>query len=27
LRKLVLVKIGAEALQKSQPNNPPTLAK
>jgi hypothetical protein len=27
LRKLVLVKIGAEALQKSQPNTPPPLAK
>jgi hypothetical protein len=27
LRKLVLVKIGAQALQKSQPNTPPPLAK
>jgi hypothetical protein len=27
LRKLVLVKIGAEALQKSQQNTPPSLAK
>jgi hypothetical protein len=27
LRRLVLVKIGAEALQKSQQNTPPPLAK